>query len=562
MTSETASTRFLLPNLRALDTVNPTLGQRLRWSTRADHLVRRPDGQPCLRVGASQVPIALDEWGVLKPLRGKRAPTAALIYGVGLGELPDAALRLWPRTRITAWDADPALLRLLLCRRDLRDPLSTGRLTLRLGTDLLAEPKPIRLVEHGVLSKLYAVEAAAWRAPKQPTALVCATGLFTHDLTTEFSRRGWTTWRADLVRRDPRELQVALDHLKPQFAAVVNQVVGLPEALRAAGVPLLTWEVDPATDRPPVPDGPVPQHHLFTFRRSQVPTLAPLGHGSVTWLPLAAPPHRTPSPPGPDDSHYAAPVSFVGTSMTERARVYVQRVLSAVQRWLTDAGQDPATAQDRVLQVLDAQRATPHTWCIPDALDQHCPGFRAWLKSTGKRLDAATMLGELPSAERRLKTIAALGRFGVHVWGDPGWRAIAGSGAKVRGFAGHKHALSRIYQRSQINVDIGRLYQQDIVTMRVFDVLACGGFLIADHSTELCDLFEPGVHLETWKTQEELADKVAHYLAHPDQAARIARAGHAHVNAHHRTHHRVSEMLQTAGLPEHAPARTQRPSPE
>ena len=95
-------------------------------------------------------------------------------------------------------------------------------------------------------------------------------------------------------------------------------------------------------------------------------------------------------------------------------------------------------------------------------------------------------------------------------------------------------------------MDIGRIYQKDIVTMRVFDVLACGGFLVTQDSPQLRSLFTPGEHLLAVNTPQEMHDAVAWALAHPQQAQGIALAGQAHVLAHHTLSHRLDEMLAPA----------------
>ena len=90
--------------------------------------------------------------------------------------------------------------------------------------------------------------------------------------------------------------------------------------------------------------------------------------------------------------------------------------------------------------------------------------------------------------------------------------------------------------------------------MRVFDVLACGGFLLAAWSEGLADLFEPGVEIETWQTIPELMDKVGFYLERPDARARLAARGRARVLRDHTVRARVREMLEGGGLPTRAPA--------
>jgi spore maturation protein CgeB len=111
------------------------------------------------------------------------------------------------------------------------------------------------------------------------------------------------------------------------------------------------------------------------------------------------------------------------------------------------------------------------------------------------------------------------------------------------GFAGHDRQLTDIYRRGRIHVDVNRLYQLDIVPMRVFDILACGGFLIAEHSPALEQLFRVGVEVESWKTVPELVAKVQHFKSNPEAAHRIAQAGLVAVRERHSISARVGAML-------------------
>ena len=81
--------------------------------------------------------------------------------------------------------------------------------------------------------------------------------------------------------------------------------------------------------------------------------------------------------------------------------------------------------------------------------------------------------------------------------------------------------------------DIGRIYQSDIVTLRVFDTLACGGFLLAEYSDALAELFELNVEIVSYRSLEDLQEKVQYYLSHPDEARSIAEKGRAAVIKRH-----------------------------
>jgi len=120
------------------------------------------------------------------------------------------------------------------------------------------------------------------------------------------------------------------------------------------------------------------------------------------------------------------------------------------------------------------------------------------------------------------------------------------------GPAGHRDELNRIYSGSTINLDIGRIYQSDIVTMRVFDALACGGFVLAEHSEPLAEMLEIGSEVESYRSLEELLQKVEHYLEHPEEARAIAQRGMERVRRDHTIVGRLRYMLAAAGLREAA----------
>jgi hypothetical protein len=79
--------------------------------------------------------------------------------------------------------------------------------------------------------------------------------------------------------------------------------------------------------------------------------------------------------------------------------------------------------------------------------------------------------------------------------------------------------IAPIVFNCSLNGDFGR---------RVFEVLLAGGFLLTDRlapAAGLGLLFQEGVHLECYGSEAELLDKTRYYLAHPDEAAAIARRG-------------------------------------
>jgi predicted O-linked N-acetylglucosamine transferase (SPINDLY family) len=91
-----------------------------------------------------------------------------------------------------------------------------------------------------------------------------------------------------------------------------------------------------------------------------------------------------------------------------------------------------------------------------------------------------------------------------------------------------------LYADSQITLNVSL---NGDLNLRVFESLAAGGFLLTDElsaDSGLPQLFEAGKHLDTWRTPEELIEKIRYYRAHPAEAQRIRKAGQAELlRAHH-----------------------------
>ena len=89
------------------------------------------------------------------------------------------------------------------------------------------------------------------------------------------------------------------------------------------------------------------------------------------------------------------------------------------------------------------------------------------------------------------------------------------------------------------------------VNMRVFEVMASGALLVTNAlpSGDLERLgFRDREHLVLYRTPRELQGLLAHFLAHPDERLRIARAGQAAVMAGHTYVHRMQALLAAARL--------------
>ena len=88
--------------------------------------------------------------------------------------------------------------------------------------------------------------------------------------------------------------------------------------------------------------------------------------------------------------------------------------------------------------------------------------------------------------------------------------------------------LHRLLGQSKIVLNITRtdfFGAETGINLRVFEALAAGCFLLTDHCDEIAELFKVGEEIETFRSAQELKDKVEHYLTHPEQRLSIASNG-------------------------------------
>ena len=94
------------------------------------------------------------------------------------------------------------------------------------------------------------------------------------------------------------------------------------------------------------------------------------------------------------------------------------------------------------------------------------------------------------------------------------------------------------------HVDVAENYANN---MRLFEATGCGALLITDYKDNLHELFEIGVEVVAYRSSEECAELINYYLAHPDEAEAIARAGQERTLREHtyaRRMEKTAELLE------------------
>jgi hypothetical protein len=169
-----------------------------------------------------------------------------------------------------------------------------------------------------------------------------------------------------------------------------------------------------------------------------------------------------------------------------------------------------------------------------------------------ERCDASFVgSGQYPYRYEVLRAVAAVSR--LHIRG-PGWQQAPPDLPVVSGPV-HGRALARVIHGAAISLGASAHPEQDAdrasASNRMWKILGCGGFYLGKHVPDIECFAADGVHCAWYSTPAHAAELTNFYLMHPEERARIARAGREHALAHHTYAHRLRLLLEGVGFPLH-----------
>ncbi len=150
----------------------------------------------------------------------------------------------------------------------------------------------------------------------------------------------------------------------------------------------------------------------------------------------------------------------------------------------------------------------------------------------------------------RMEILQGIADFDLRVWG-PGWKKIPQNSPLVKcvKIAGNikPEDWVKIFCSSRINLALH--FQDGLIpcyqaSPKVFEILACKGFLLCDNQKDVRSLFEDGKHLVIFKDISELREKIKYYIGHEQERSRIAGQGFDEVAMKHTYINRMKQMLE------------------
>jgi len=335
----------------------------------------------------------------------------------------------------------------------------------------------------------------------------------------------------------------SLKTLRPHFVLTVNHLGVdhegvLTGLLSRMDIPLASWFVDNPYLALAIYRRPAARRTaMFTWDSDNIEPLRQSGFASVYHLPLATDEQRfAPDRHGGLDKPWRARVSFVGNSMVLKTglRLEYSRATPGLRQAFADLaegfGEHPAWSVRAYL----AERR-------PDLWDEF-----AALGDPSRQLAFETAVIWESTRRYRRRCLQELMPFSPLIVGDEGWMATFKD--RESEFTrlpelSYYEELPDFYPLSDVNFNCTSLQMKGAVNQRVFDVPACGAFLLTDRRAQMEALFEPGKEMAVYDHPGEIADLTRHYLAHPEERARMAKAARRRVLAEHTYTTRMSRMI-------------------
>ncbi len=144
----------------------------------------------------------------------------------------------------------------------------------------------------------------------------------------------------------------------------------------------------------------------------------------------------------------------------------------------------------------------------------------------------------------RLGLVRTLDPLEPTVVGDTGWRDLLDQESyRIRPPLDYYSELPLFYPISRVNVNVTSMQMKTGINQRVFDVPACGGFVLTDSKSQIEDLFDPGKEVICYHDFDEAVDLARYYQGHDRKRQLVADRGRRRVLSEHTYVHRLSRLI-------------------
>lgn len=400
------------------------------------------------------------------------------------------------------------------------------------------------------------------------------------DIIQVFTRFGITVLTEEMEMTDktitPKQCASRLTEwiMQHSFAFVfsINFFPAISYTCNRFKVPYVCWSVD----------SPVPElfsnalknewNRIFLFDKAQYQFFHPMNPAHIFYLPLATNAKHWENVilnmTEDDFAAYGSDISFVGSLYTEKCKYdallraqsdgnAASYDLSGNKRKTLDTHVISSYTQGFVDGLIEAQLKVYGYNFIADNLNERVireiadadPDFYRGsdtYTNTDRYLVAHQYIGMKLAAVERERTLNRLAKhFPVTLYTNSDTSTL--TGVDCRRGVSTLTQMPKVFHASKINLNMTMRPIETGLSLRIWDILGCGGFLLTNYQAEIPDYFEIGKDLETYESIEELEQKVQYYLTHEEERIEIAINGYEKVAKSHTYEQRIAEMIRVLG---------------
>lgn len=241
-----------------------------------------------------------------------------------------------------------------------------------------------------------------------------------------------------------------------------------------------------------------------------------------------------------DEKKYTCDVSFVGRLYNNRGFEEIfdeegKRYLEEAEKIIDEMGCEWEKnitifdkASDELVDYM-ASKQPEETW-------------EAWNVDKRYYCESMKLVRKCNEVER-VKILETLQhKFSVRLYADDSAKKVL-KNVTVRPWLEYGTEMPKVFYLSKINLNITSRSIESGIPLRVWDIMAVGGFCLTNYQPELEEYFEIGKDLEVYHDLKELEEKIAYYLRHEDQRIKIAINGYKKVKKEHNLKVRMQEVI-------------------
>ncbi len=330
---------------------------------------------------------------------------------------------------------------------------------------------------------------------------------------------------------------------KLSFVFSINFYPAISYTCNRFKVPYVCWSVD----------SPVAElfsnslknewNRIFLFDRAQYEFFHPYNPEHIYYLPLATNVKRWEdvilNMSEEDFVKYDSDVTFVGSLYSEKCKYDRLKLSDYTNGYVNGLIQ----AQMQVFGYNFIYDTLPENVIreIAAADPEFYKGQDVFL-DTDRYLAAHQYIGMKLANVERVSILSALSkRFNVSLYTRSDTSCLPDIHAK--GSANTLTEMPKIFHASKINLNMTMRPIETGLSLRIWDVLGCGGFLISNYQAEIPEYFEIGKDLEVYESTEDLINKIDYYLHHDEERMEIAINGYEKVAKYHTYEVRLADMI-------------------